>query len=80
MMMGTNNTSPALTAELCQWIHSVQLSDIPDEVVERIRYLILDGLACAMIGSHLPWSEVGTHAVLSMESEGLCSIWGWQKV
>jgi aconitate decarboxylase len=72
--------SPAITAELCEWLHALQLTDIPDETVTRTRYLILDGLACAIIGSHLPWTEIGTKAVLSMESAGSCSVWGWNKV
>ncbi|KAI1775305.1 2-methylcitrate dehydratase PrpD [Hypoxylon cercidicola] len=75
----TDQHSSAITAELCQWVHSLQLTDIPDEVVTRTKYLILDGLACSIIGSHLPWSETGTRAVLSMESAGSCSVWGWNK-
>lgn len=80
MTMTVRQDRPALTAELSQWVYLLQLSDIPEEVVERLRYLILDGLGCAIVGSHLPWSEVGTHAVLSMEPEGPCSIWGYHKV
>ncbi|KAI1302541.1 putative immune-responsive protein [Xylaria venustula] len=78
-MASINESPPALTAELCKWVHSVQLSDVPGDVIERMKYLILDGLACAIVGSHLPWSESGTHAILSMEAEGSCSIWGWEK-
>ncbi|KAH6658758.1 immune-responsive protein [Truncatella angustata] len=68
-----------ITAELCRWVHELQLSDIPENVIMRTKYLILDGLACAVIGSHLPWSETGTRAALSMESPGSCSVWGWDK-
>jgi aconitate decarboxylase len=75
----TNNTI-AITKDLCQWIHGLQLSDVPDDVVVRAKYLILDGIGCATIGAHLPWSETATNAVLSMEAEGSCSIWGWDKV
>ena len=71
---------PPITNELCQWVQSLQLEDIPEDVLLRTRYIILDGLACAIIGSHLPWSEIGTRAALSMESPGFCSIWGWEKV
>lgn len=71
---------PPITSELCEWVQSLKFEEIPEEVLLRTRYLILDGLACAIIGSHLPWSEVGTRAALSMESPGSCSIWGWDKV
>ena len=80
MTENSNQNSPAVTAELCQWVHSLRLTDIPDEVLTRAKYLILDGLACAIIGSHLPWSETGTRAVLSMEAAGSCSVWGWGEV
>lgn len=82
MMQSEESHQPPapITAELCEWVYSLQLSDIPEDVVARTKYLILDGLACAVIGSHLPWSETGTNAVLSMESEGTCSVWGWDKV
>lgn len=80
MAQSLDQSAPTVTAELCQWVHELQLSDIPQEVITRTKYLILDGLACAIIGSHLPWSEIGTKAALSMESPGSCSVWGWQKV
>ncbi|KAI0388084.1 2-methylcitrate dehydratase PrpD [Hypomontagnella monticulosa] len=79
MTENSHQNCPAVTAELCQWVHSLRLTDIPDQVVTRTKYLILDGLACAIIGSHLPWSEIGTRAVLSMEAAGSCSVWGWDE-
>ena len=73
------NPPPRVTQELCNWIHGLSLSDIPPEKVTRCKYLILDGLACALIGAHLPWSEDAVKGVLSMESAGNCSIIGWEK-
>ena len=43
------------------------------------QFLILDGITCALIGAHLPWSEIAT-AILDMEAPGKCSIFGWKKV
>lgn len=76
----TSTTPTPITRDLCEWIYALQLTDVPAEVVTRSKYLILDGLACAIVGSHLPWSETATNAVLSMEAEGTCSVWGWDKV
>lgn len=73
-------TPRLITRELCDWISSLSLSDIPPEKVTRAKYLILDGLACALIGARLPWSEAAVEGVLSMESEGHCGIIGWEKV
>jgi aconitate decarboxylase len=80
MTDSNSNKTTRVTKDLCKWIHTLQLDDIPRDVVVRAKHLILDGVGCAFIGTHLPWSETATHAVLSMESEGRCSIWGWDKV
>lgn len=55
----------------------MKLAEIPEEVRVRAKYLILDGIACAFVGSHLPWSETATKAVLNMEPKGPCTIIGW---
>lgn len=68
------------TARLCEWIESVRLQDVPGEIQTRAKYLILDGLACALVGAHLPWSETAAKAVVDMEPEGPVTIIGWGKV
>ncbi|RVX69492.1 hypothetical protein B0A52_06556 [Exophiala mesophila] len=67
------------TARLCEWIESVRLQDVPGEIQTRAKYLILDGLACALVGAHLPWSETAAKAVVDMEPEGPVTIIGWGK-
>ncbi|KAH7071281.1 hypothetical protein BKA63DRAFT_419430 [Paraphoma chrysanthemicola] len=77
--MDTSPSNPnGLTGQLCNWIAGTTYSDIPHDVLERSKYFILDGIACAMVGSHLPWSETAATAILRMESPGRCSIIGWQ--
>ena len=68
------------TGKLCDWIHSVSLEDVPKDIQARAKYLILDGLACALIGAQLPWSKTAAAAVFAMESPGRCGIFGWEKV
>ena len=68
------------TGKLCQWIASVSLDDVPNHIVERTKYLILDGIACALVGAHLPWSEKATNSFLDMEPEGSANIIGYNKV
>lgn len=69
-----------VTKQLCEWIQKVSLDDVPEDVRIRAKYLILDGLACAIVGSHLPWTETAARAVFDMESPGNCSVWGYDKV
>ncbi|CAM1505957.1 Fc.00g115940.m01.CDS01 [Cosmosporella sp. VM-42] len=67
------------TGRLCSWINSVNLTEVPAEIRTRAKYLILDGLACAIIGSHLPWSETSVRAVLEMEGSGACNVIGYER-
>lgn len=68
------------TGKLCLWIDSVSLSQIPQSIKTRAKYLILDGLACALVGAHLPWSEKAANAILDMESPGKATVFGWERV
>ena len=43
---------------------------MPDEVKQRAKHLLLDGLGCALIGAQLPWSRVATEAVLDIDGTG----------
>lgn len=68
-----------VTKPLCSWIETLKWEDIPEEVRERCKFLILDGLGCAILGSHLPWSAQAVEAVLRMESPGGdCPLLGWK--
>ena len=68
------------TGKLCTWIDSISLEDVPQDILTRAKHLILDGLACAFVGAHLPWSETAVHAVLDMEPTGQSGIFGWNRV
>ncbi|KAI0409867.1 hypothetical protein F4802DRAFT_4912 [Xylaria palmicola] len=74
-----NNEDSGVTATLCSWIVGLEKKDIPDEVLERAKHLILDGIACGLVGSHVPWSEQAVDAVLSYEPEGHCNIIGYEE-
>src|ERR1700739_1195099 len=64
-------TDPAgPTGRLATWVADLPLDDVPRQVVEQAKYLLLDGLGCALVGAQLPWSRVATGAVLGLESPG----------
>ena len=65
------------TRRLADFIANLALEDVPDEIVERTRYLILDGIACGLVGAHLPWSETAVEAISKLDGPGSSSIWGW---
>ena len=66
------------TGQLSEWLTSTTLDNIPARVVERTKILMLDGLGCGLLASHIPWSERAVEAVLEMEGEARgASVWGW---
>ena len=66
-----------ITETLCDWSQNLQLSDVPEDVQNRAKLIILDGVGCGLIGAHLPWSERAAQAILGFESPGSCSLFGW---
>jgi aconitate decarboxylase len=58
----------------------VELDDIPIHIQNRAKYLLLDGLGCALVGAHLPWSEKAAKSILALEAGGEAIVFGWEKV
>ena len=81
MSQPSNPTGP--TGMLCSWLRRIALKDVPTPIQTRAKYLILDGIGCALVGAHLPWSETAVNAMLNMEPEEVsgrgCSIVGWER-
>ncbi|KAI0384974.1 hypothetical protein F5Y04DRAFT_202875 [Hypomontagnella monticulosa] len=75
----TNDENSGVTAALCNWIAGLKKEDIPTPVLERAKHLILDGIACGLVGAHVRWSEKAADAVLDYEPEGQCSVIGYEE-
>lgn len=54
------------TGRGCDFVASVELDDLRQERLNA-KHLILDDIACALIGAQLPWSRTATKATLEME-------------
>jgi hypothetical protein len=62
-------TDPAgPTGRLSCWLANTTLDDVPATVRERAKHLILDGIACALVGAQLPVSRTGVNT--GLESPG----------
>jgi len=71
-------TDPAgVTGRLATWVAGLRHDDVPEAVRRRARHLVLDGLACALVGARLPWSKRAVDAVLALEGRGKVPILGW---
>ncbi|MFF2521787.1 MmgE/PrpD family protein [Streptomyces liangshanensis] len=65
------------TGQLAGWLATTTSAEIPAPVRERAAHLVLDGLACALIGAQLPWSRTAVRAVLALEGTGDVPVIGW---
>jgi aconitate decarboxylase len=71
-------TDPAgPTGRLSSWLANTTLDDVPATVRERAKHLILDGVACALVGAQLPWSRKGVQAVTALDDAGDAALIGW---
>ena len=68
------------THQLVNWAHAHTLASTPASIVDRAKMILLDGLGCALFGSHLPWSAAAVSAILEIESGSTCSLIGWPDV
>src|SRR5246500_3502994 len=65
------------TGRLATWLAHTTLDDIPDSVREHAKHLLLDGVACALVGAQLPVSRIGVEAVTTLDNAGSAFIIGW---
>lgn len=67
----TKATDPSgPTGVLADWLAGFDLLDVPSDVIDRTKDLILDGVACALVGARLPWSNTAVDAVVALEGKG----------
>src|SRR5271163_3009534 len=65
------------TGRLATWLANITLDDIPASVRERAKHLILDGVACALVGAQLPVSRKGVEGVTNLDDAGNALFIGW---
>src|SRR5258708_9934209 len=67
------------TGRLTEWLQHLSLDAVPDDVKARAKHLILDGIACALVGARLPWSNTAVEAITRFEGSGDKTIIGWDR-
>jgi aconitate decarboxylase len=76
-MTGSATDPKGVTGALCTWLAGLKLEDVPEVVRERAKYLLLDGIGCALVGAKLPWSVLAVETVTRFEGTGNKTIIGW---
>jgi aconitate decarboxylase len=71
-------TDPAgPTGQLATWLAGTTLEDVPPPVREHAKHLVLDGVACALVGAQLPVSRKGVEAITALDDAGTAALIGW---
>src|ERR1700690_2616179 len=65
------------TGRLATWLAATSTEDIPRSVCEHAKYLILDGVACALVGAQLPVSRKGVEGITTLDDAGSAELIGW---
>lgn len=73
-----NATDPAgPTGLAAHWLSQLALEQIPADVIERAKDVLLDGVGCLIVGAQLPWSRTAVAAISAFEGEGVSPVLGW---
>ena len=64
------------TSRLAEFVAELRFEQIPPEVIERIKLLILDSLGCAIFGAQLPWSRILIDTLAGLDGTASCAVWG----
>ncbi len=69
----TNNVH---TRKIAEFVSRLTYEQIPAEVRERIKLLILDSLGCAVYGANLEWCRILRGTLEKLDATRTTSIWG----
>jgi len=64
------------TRAIADFVSGLTYEQIPAEVVERIKLLILDALGCALYGARLEWCRILRDTLEKLDGTRTTSVWG----
>src|ERR1700685_3607732 len=65
------------TGRLATWLANTTLDNVPASVREHAKHLLLDGVACALVGAQLPVSRIGVEGITTLDDAGSALLIGW---
>lgn len=72
----STGSATSYTRDMAAYVAGLRYEDIPAEVIERIKLLILDSFGCALYGASLEWSSIMIDALRTVDKTETCSVWG----
>jgi 2-methylcitrate dehydratase PrpD len=70
------NTDNVHTRRIAEFVSGLTYEQIPTEVRERIKLLMLDSLGCAIYGANLEWCRILRGTLEKLDATRTTSIWG----
>src|ERR1700693_6222147 len=64
------------TRKIAEFVSGLTYEQIPAEVRERIKLLILDSLGCAIYGADLEWCRILQASLEAVDATRTTSVWG----
>ena len=64
------------TRGIAEFVSRLEYDTIPEEVRERIKFLILDALGCGLYGADLEWSRILQRRLGELDTTQSCVVWG----
>ena len=64
------------TRGMADFVANLRYEDIPAEVRQRIKLLMLDSLGCALYGAKLEWSRILQQRLGELDTTRMCAVWG----
>jgi aconitate decarboxylase len=76
--LSTGGASPTdgATRILSQFLARTSFPDIPADVIERTKHLVLDGVACGLLAARLDWSRRAVETLRALDGDGAAVVWG----
>jgi aconitate decarboxylase len=69
-------TSNPYTRAIAEFVSGLRYEDVPSQVRERIKLLILDALGCGIYGANLEWCRILQHTLVDLDDTRACAVWG----
>jgi 2-methylcitrate dehydratase PrpD len=76
MMAEAATAQNPCTRRIAEFVSGLRYENIPAEVRERLKLLILDALGCAIYGAHLEWCRILRETLEQLDKTRDTSIWG----
>ena len=64
------------TRGIAEFVAGLRYEDVPEEVRERMKLLVLDALGCALYGADLDWCRRLQNVLSRVDSTRECAVWG----